>query len=276
VLSGKEGPIVVSTDYIRAYPDQIRAYLPKDRDMLVLGTDGYGRPHTRDAQARPRGAHPACPRIAHEAPADVHLSQTRQEDHGGRKLHADVRKVLRSLAPERGHRLCGLQCIAYAVAQGPIHVGDEGHACAAHALPDGDHLLGKVQGVIKRLHEGTASARDVEQDPVGACRDLLARDAGRDGGDAVHGGRDVTQGVEPLVCGNEVPRLTDDGAAHLAHNPLKAGAIHGDAQAGNRLELVEGATGVAKTSPAHLGHAHAKRRHKGNHHERGLVPDTSC
>ena len=52
VLSGKEGPIVVSTDYIRAYPDQIRAYLPKDRDMLVLGTDGYGRSDTREALRR--------------------------------------------------------------------------------------------------------------------------------------------------------------------------------------------------------------------------------
>ena len=52
VLTGKEGPIVVSTDYIRAYPDQIRAYLPKDRDMLVLGTDGYGRSDTREALRR--------------------------------------------------------------------------------------------------------------------------------------------------------------------------------------------------------------------------------
>ena len=52
MLTGKEGPIVVSTDYIRAYPDQIRAYLPKDRDILVLGTDGYGRSDTREALRR--------------------------------------------------------------------------------------------------------------------------------------------------------------------------------------------------------------------------------
>ena len=51
-MHGKEGPIIVSTDYIRAYPDQIRAYLPKDRDMLVLGTDGYGRSDTREALRR--------------------------------------------------------------------------------------------------------------------------------------------------------------------------------------------------------------------------------
>lgn len=48
-LHDKEGPIIVSTDYIRSYPDQIRAYLPKERDMLVLGTDGFGRSDTREA-----------------------------------------------------------------------------------------------------------------------------------------------------------------------------------------------------------------------------------
>ena len=165
----KEVTVPVGGDLAtRARRDQAVARVIQKGGLPTLGSD-----HLLEL----REAQPACQLIAHEAPADVHLSQTRQEDHGGRKLHTDVRKVLRSLAPERGHRLCDLKCIAYAVAQGPIHVGDEGHACAAHALPDGNHLLGKVQGVIKRLHEGTASARDVEQDPVGACRDLMMLDA---------------------------------------------------------------------------------------------------
>ncbi|MEJ7893095.1 MAG: pyruvate dehydrogenase (acetyl-transferring), homodimeric type [Solirubrobacteraceae bacterium] len=40
-LAGREGPIVAATDYIRAFPDQIRPYV--DRPMVSLGTDGYGR-----------------------------------------------------------------------------------------------------------------------------------------------------------------------------------------------------------------------------------------
>jgi pyruvate dehydrogenase E1 component len=40
-LEGHEGPIVASTDYIRAFPDQIRGYV--DRPMTSLGTDGFGR-----------------------------------------------------------------------------------------------------------------------------------------------------------------------------------------------------------------------------------------
>jgi pyruvate dehydrogenase E1 component len=37
------GPVVASTDYMKAYADQIRAFIPKDRTYKVLGTDGFGR-----------------------------------------------------------------------------------------------------------------------------------------------------------------------------------------------------------------------------------------
>jgi len=37
------GPVVAATDYMRAYADQIRAYVPADRRYVVLGTDGFGR-----------------------------------------------------------------------------------------------------------------------------------------------------------------------------------------------------------------------------------------
>ncbi len=42
-LQPTQGPIVISTDYIKAYGDQIRAYIPKGRTLKVLGTDGFGR-----------------------------------------------------------------------------------------------------------------------------------------------------------------------------------------------------------------------------------------
>jgi pyruvate dehydrogenase E1 component len=37
------GPVVASTDYMRNYADQIRAFIPKGRSYKVLGTDGFGR-----------------------------------------------------------------------------------------------------------------------------------------------------------------------------------------------------------------------------------------
>jgi pyruvate dehydrogenase E1 component len=45
-LSGRPGPIVAATDYMRLYPDQIRSYLP-GKHYAVLGTDGFGRSDTR-------------------------------------------------------------------------------------------------------------------------------------------------------------------------------------------------------------------------------------
>ncbi len=46
-LDGHEGPIVAATDYVRAYAEQIRPYLPQ-ADYTVLGTDGFGRSDTRE------------------------------------------------------------------------------------------------------------------------------------------------------------------------------------------------------------------------------------
>jgi pyruvate dehydrogenase E1 component len=40
-LGERAGPVVAATDYVRAYPDQIRPFVP--RRYRVLGTDGFGR-----------------------------------------------------------------------------------------------------------------------------------------------------------------------------------------------------------------------------------------
>jgi len=37
------GPVVASTDYMKNYAEQIRAFIPKGRSYRVLGTDGFGR-----------------------------------------------------------------------------------------------------------------------------------------------------------------------------------------------------------------------------------------
>ena len=42
-LEAYAGPVVASTDYMKAYAEQIRSYIPKGRTYKVLGTDGFGR-----------------------------------------------------------------------------------------------------------------------------------------------------------------------------------------------------------------------------------------
>jgi pyruvate dehydrogenase E1 component len=46
-LEGMTGPAIVATDWVRAYPEQIRPFVPMA--YHVLGTDGYGRSDTREA-----------------------------------------------------------------------------------------------------------------------------------------------------------------------------------------------------------------------------------
>jgi len=49
-LAPTRGPVVASTDYIRAFAEQIRPYVP--RRYVVLGTDGFGRSDTREKLRR--------------------------------------------------------------------------------------------------------------------------------------------------------------------------------------------------------------------------------
>ncbi|WP_067062115.1 pyruvate dehydrogenase (acetyl-transferring), homodimeric type [Roseateles chitosanitabidus] len=42
-LSKVQGPVIASTDYMKNYAEQIRAFIPSGRSYKVLGTDGFGR-----------------------------------------------------------------------------------------------------------------------------------------------------------------------------------------------------------------------------------------
>jgi pyruvate dehydrogenase E1 component len=46
-LEASRGPVIAATDYVRAVPELIRAYIP--RPYVTLGTDGFGRSDTRQA-----------------------------------------------------------------------------------------------------------------------------------------------------------------------------------------------------------------------------------
>nr|WP_269768706.1 hypothetical protein [Halomonas sp. N3-2A] len=45
-LEGRDGPVIASTDYMKLYADQVRAWVPSE--YTVLGTDGFGRSDTRE------------------------------------------------------------------------------------------------------------------------------------------------------------------------------------------------------------------------------------
>jgi len=49
-LEATRGPVIAATDYVRAFAEQIRPYVP--RRYSVLGTDGFGRSDTREKLRR--------------------------------------------------------------------------------------------------------------------------------------------------------------------------------------------------------------------------------
>ncbi|KRD15279.1 alpha-ketoglutarate dehydrogenase [Acidovorax sp. Root267] len=48
-LAATSGPVIAATDYVRAVPETVRAFVPEGRKYLTLGTDGFGRSDTRAA-----------------------------------------------------------------------------------------------------------------------------------------------------------------------------------------------------------------------------------
>jgi pyruvate dehydrogenase E1 component len=52
LLSATCGPVIAATDYVRAVPESVRAFVPEGRRYRTLGTDGFGRSDTRAALRR--------------------------------------------------------------------------------------------------------------------------------------------------------------------------------------------------------------------------------
>ncbi|GAB3652114.1 alpha-ketoglutarate dehydrogenase [Ramlibacter alkalitolerans] len=48
-LGASGGPVIAASDYVRAVPESVRAFVPPARRYLTLGTDGFGRSDTRAA-----------------------------------------------------------------------------------------------------------------------------------------------------------------------------------------------------------------------------------
>ena len=44
--------MIAATDYVRAVPESVRAFVPEGRRYRTLGTDGFGRSDTRAALRR--------------------------------------------------------------------------------------------------------------------------------------------------------------------------------------------------------------------------------
>ena len=108
-----------------------------------------------------------------------------------------------------------------------------------------------------------------------ARSELLGHDRRRDQRDDVDRRGDVAQRVELLVGRDEVGGLADDRDADVAQLRDHLVDRQLDAEAGDRLELVERAAGVPEPAAAHLPERHAAGRDDRADGDRRLVPDAT-
>ena len=91
-----------------------------------------------------------------------------------------------------------------------VHVGQQADDLLAGAAAEVEHLLGEDARVVEGLHEGAVADLHVEDDRIGAARQLLRHDRRGEQGNEVYSRGDVAEGVELLVRRDEVGRLSDD------------------------------------------------------------------
>ena len=193
----------------------------------------------------------------------------------GARIENELREVRWPFAAHRVARLGDLQGVADRRSERLIHVGEQADDLATGVPPELEHRLGEGAGVVERLHERAVADLHVEHDRVGAARDLLRHDRGRDQRQDVHRRGHVSERVELLVRRDEVIGLADDREADRLHlgDELVDGEL--DVEAGDRLELVERPAGVAETPPAHLSHRHAAGGDDRADGDRRLVADAA-
>src|SRR5690606_4734396 len=104
---------------------------------------------------------------------------------------------------------------------------------------------------------------------------LLAHDAGRDERDRLDRAGHVAQCVEAAIEWCDLRRCGDECAADALH--LRAVLVEPEfhAEARDRLELVDGATGMPETAAAHHRHRHTERCDEWREYQRDLVADAA-
>ena len=126
--------------------------------------------------------------------------------------------------------------------------------------------------VFMKAPSPTFTSRTIASAPAG---ELLRHDRGGDERDDVDGRGHVPERVELLVGRDEVGGLPDDREADLAHLRDELVGRQLDAEAGDRLELVERAARVPEPAAGHLPEGDAAGGDDRADGDRGLVPDAA-
>jgi hypothetical protein len=253
---------------VQARDDPVLAR-PQLLDVLGGGQRGVDVPALGGDHRAP-GVHGAA---VGERGLDVGVAHPGGLEHLAGERAGQLDHVGGAAAGEHLERLAHLEAVAGGAAERGGHVGQQRDGAHARVGAEVDHGAGELAGVGLVLHEGARAGLDVEGERGGALGDLLGHDRGGDQRDRLDGAGDVAQGVELLVRRGEARAGRADHGAdvlELAHHLLVA---ERGAPAGDRLELVEGAAGVAEPAPGQLRDGDAVGGDQRGEREGDLVPD---
>ncbi len=136
-------------------------------------------------------------------------------------------------------------------------------------------VLGQLAGPGRVLHERARADLHVEHERVGALGDLLAHDRAGDQRDRLDRAGDVAQRVELLVGRGQVVAGRADHRADVAQHGEHLLVGQRRPPAGDRLELVERAAGVAQPAAGQLRHGDAAGGDQRRERQRDLVADAA-
>ena len=188
---------------------------------------------------------------------------------------AQLLEATGSLAAQDLDRLPDLERVADELTERLVHVGDQGRARPAGIAADGDAQLGESAGGVDLAHERARARLHVEQDVLRSAGQLLAHDAGGDQGRVLDGRGDVAQRVHPPVGGVQGVGLGADREADRPGLADQLGHRQLGSHPGDRVELVQGAAGVAEPAPRQLQHLHPERRREWRDDQRRAVAHPS-
>ena len=195
-----------------------------------------------------------------------------EHGHARRRSQHELAEVGRAAAGQHLARLGDLERIADGGAERRVHGRQlaDGGTAGAHADVAHAHRQLARRGEVG--HERALPHLDVQQDRVGAGRELLRHHRRRDQPGRRHRAGDVAQRVEQAIGGHEVVGLSCHGAADARDLSDQLVDAEPHPEARDRLQLVERAAGVSESAARELRHGHAHGGRERRQGDRRLVP----
>ncbi|CCI52153.1 hypothetical protein BN13_150014 [Nostocoides jenkinsii Ben 74] len=243
-------------------------------DLLVVLGDGHRRfgvsalgpdhpvPGIERAAVLERGPH-------------VLTALARGLEHLLRQTHGQFHDIGRTAARKHLDGLAYLDGVAGGQPQWCRHIRQQRNGFDAGVGAEVDHRASELAGVVDVLHERPRADLDVENERPGALGDLLGHDRGGDQRDGLDGPRDIAQRIQLLIRRGQAGAGRADHRAHVVELGEHRLIGHPGLPTADRLQLVEGAAGVAEPATGQLRHGHPEHRDERGERQRDLVADTA-